>query len=127
MASPPSMIHAHKLEIQIPVLLAKTGFKITCKQRWHQCCKMVMLGRGRGQKKMHLLGRRGFLREFPWDEPGQWRSEDSWNLFCSRKESKILSAGRNTTVDDSIPTCRHTSEKITGFQDVKRSVVTPVS
>lgn len=85
MTSPPSMIHAHKLEIQIPVLLAKKGFKITCKQQWHQCCKVVMPGRGRDQKKMHLQSWRGFLREFPWDEPGQWRSEDTWNLFCSRK------------------------------------------
>lgn len=45
-------------------------------------------------------------------------------LFCNTKQSKILSAGRNTTVDDSIPTCQHTSEKTTGFQEGKRSVVT---
>lgn len=54
MTSPPRMIHAHKLEIQILVLLAKMGFKITCKQHLHQCCKVVMPGRGRDQKKMHL-------------------------------------------------------------------------
>lgn len=71
MTNPPRMIHAHKLEIQILVLLAKMGFKITCKQHLHQCCKVVMPGRGRDQKKMHLQGRRGFLREFPWDETGQ--------------------------------------------------------
>ena len=40
-ASPPSMIHAHKLEIRILALLAKTGFKITYKQHGHQLAIII--------------------------------------------------------------------------------------
>lgn len=78
------MIHTHKLEIQIPALLAKPRFKIPYKWDWQQLAIVISravrwrcLKEAADHREMPSEGRRGFLREFPWDEQGRWRREDN--------------------------------------------------
>lgn len=74
------MNHAHTARNSNPCVVM--GFRITDKQHQHQLAVMTSsavrwwcLEEAADQAEMRSEGRRGFLGEFPWDEPGRWRRE----------------------------------------------------